>query len=165
VITTVGYHAGNRAGMRQQSIDCPLADRQPCLPGQRVPHGVAIQLLVTLNAEGSHRRTFARINEAELDAGLIGVPRHLAAQRIDFFDQVPFGNSPDRRVARHLCDTIAIHRQQQGSRAHARRGQGGLTAGMTSAHHDDVDGLSHVQPFLISQYRIRKKSDREFRLS
>jgi hypothetical protein len=151
--------------MRQQTIDRPLADRQPCLPAQRSLHGVSIQLLVALDAEGSHRRAFTRIDEAELDAGLISVPRHLPTQRIDFLYQMSLGDSPDRRVARHLRDAVAIHCEQQGSRTHARRGQGGFTAGMASTHYNDVNRLFHVQPVSICRYRILKRSDQESRPS
>jgi hypothetical protein len=75
-----------------------------------------------LDTKGSHRRAFACIDETELDAGLIRVPRHFPAQRIDFLYQMSFGNSSDRRVTRHLRDSVAIHGEQQGARPHARCG-------------------------------------------
>jgi hypothetical protein len=108
--------------MRQQAINCALADCQSRLLTQRSSHGVPVQFLVALDAQGSHRRTFACIDKAELDAGLIRVPRHLTAHRINFFDQMSFGYASNRRITGHLCDPVGIHREQQGSRAHARRG-------------------------------------------
>jgi hypothetical protein len=98
--------------MRQQAINRSLADCQFRLLTQRSSHGVPVQFLVALDAQGSHRRTFARIDKAELDAGLIRVPRHLPAQRINFFDKVPFGYASDRRITGHLCDPVGIHREQ-----------------------------------------------------
>src|SRR5512147_1776002 len=117
--------------MRQQAVDSPLADRQPCLLAQRALHGLSVQLLIALDAEGSNRRTFTRIDEAELDAGLVRIPRHLSTQRINFLYQMSLRDSSDRRIARHLCDAILIHREEQGVRTHARCGQRSLTACMT----------------------------------
>src|SRR4029078_12512745 len=79
LITAIRHHACHRTGMRQQAIDRPFADRQPCLTAQRALHGVSIQLLIALDAEGSDCRSLARIDETELDAGLIGVACHLPA--------------------------------------------------------------------------------------
>ena len=151
--------------MCQQAIDRSLADRQPCLAAQRSLHGLPVQFLVALDAEGSHRRAFARIDETELDAGLISVPRHLPAQRIDLLYHMSFGDSPDRRVARHLRDSVMIHCEQQGTRTHTCRGQGCFAACMTSPHHNGVHCLSHVQPFPTCRYRILKRSDQESRPS
>ena len=136
--------------MRQQAINRALADCQSRLLAQRSSHGVSVQFLVALDAQGSHCRTFARIDETELDTGLIRVPRHLPAHRINFFDQMPLRYASDRRITGHLCNPVAIHREQQGARTHARRGQGGLTACMTSAHYDDINDVSHVHLFLLT---------------
>jgi hypothetical protein len=129
--------------MRQQAVDSPLADRQPCLPAQRALHGLSVQFLIALDAEGSNRRAFTRIDDAELDAGLVGIPCHLSTQRINFLYQMSLGDASNRRIARHLRNAILVHREEQGVRTHARCGQRSFTAGMTSAHHNNVDYLSH----------------------
>jgi hypothetical protein len=95
--------------MCQQTVDRPLANRQPFLPAQRALHGLSVQLLIALDSEGSNRRAFTRIDEAELDAGLVGIPCHLPAQCIDFLYQMSLGDSSNCRIARHLRDAFSIH--------------------------------------------------------
>src|SRR4029079_13850041 len=99
-------------------------------------------------------RALARIDETELDAGLIGVSWHFTTQCVDFVYQIALGDSPDRRIARHLRDTVVIHRKQQGVRTHACRGQSGLTAGMASTYHNDVKFRSHGQRVLLSDTEL-----------
>ena len=70
--------------------------------------------------------------------------RHRAAERVDFLDQVALADAADRRVAAHLPERLDALRQQQRARAHARRGQGGLGAGMAAAYNDDVEFLGET---------------------
>ena len=109
-----------------------------------------VQRAVGLRARRAHRRTLAGIERAELDAGAIGRARHRAAERVDLLDEVTLADAADRRVAAHLAERLDALRQQQRARAHARRGQRGLGAGVAAADDDDVErfrkahGLSEV---------------------
>ena len=85
-----------------------------------------------------HRGTLAAVENAELDAGLIGHPAHQAVQGIDFAHQRALGQTADRRVARHLADGFQFMRQQQRLGAETRRSGSGFTAGMTAADNYDV---------------------------
>ena len=86
------------------------------------------------------------VEDAELDAALVGGDRHRAAQRIDFLDQVALADAADRRVAAHLSERLDVVRQQQRLAAHAGGRQGGLGAGMAAADDDDVEflGVEHL---------------------
>ena len=71
----------------------------------------------------------------------VGEHAHHAAERVDLADDLPLGHSADRRIAAHLADGVAVHRQQRGAQAHPRRGQGRLEPGMPRAHHDDIESV------------------------
>jgi hypothetical protein len=101
-----------------------------------------IRLLVGLRAGRMHRRPLAAVEHAELDAGRIDCPTHFAAERIDLTDDLPFGNSADRRIAAHLADGVAIHREQRGPRAEPRRRQRRLHTGVPGADHHNVEIIS-----------------------
>ena len=68
----------------------------------------------------------------------VGQLAHDAAQRIDLSDQVPFRNSADRRVARHLRDKINIHGDHRGSQTEPGASSRRLATGMTGADNDDI---------------------------
>jgi len=75
--------------------------------------GELIKLFVALRARRLHGGSLAGIQHAELQARFVGVARHLPAQRIDLAHDLPFGQSANGRIARHLSDTVEIHREQQ----------------------------------------------------
>ena len=63
-----------------------------------------------------HRRAFAAIEQAELNARGIDRLAHRTAEGVDFTHDLPLGNATDRRIAAHLGDGVAIGRQQRGPR-------------------------------------------------
>src|SRR5262249_40364082 len=79
----------------------------------------------------------ARVESAELDACLVGGERHRPAQSVDLLDQVPFPYAPYRGIARHLPERLDAMREQQRAAPHARGGERGFGAGVTSADNDD----------------------------
>src|ERR1041384_3829319 len=54
---------------------------------------------------------------------------------------MPFRNSTNRRVARHLADEIKIQRDQSGFSAETSCGRRGLTTSMAGANHDYIEDL------------------------
>src|SRR6476659_841246 len=63
-----------------------------------------------------------------------------------------FGNTADRRIARHLCDTGRIHRQEERGCAHPGGRQRGFAARMPPADDDHVKPLRHgVIPYFPIQ--------------
>jgi hypothetical protein len=61
-----------------------------------------IQHAVGLGAGGPDRRTLARIEDAELDAGLVRGEGHGATQGVHLLDQVALADAADGRIAGHL---------------------------------------------------------------
>ena len=63
---------------------------------------------------------------------------HQTVQCIDFADQVPFGDSANRRIARHLCNQINVQGEECGVQSHARGRHRRLAAGMSRADYDHI---------------------------
>ena len=112
-----------------------------------------VQDAVGLGAGGAHRRALGAVEDAELDAALVGGDGHGAAERIDFLDQVPLADAADRRVAAHLPQRLDVVGQQQRLAAHARGRQGGLGAGVAAADDDDVEFFG-VEHGVARRYRV-----------
>ena len=85
-----------------------------------------------------HRRAFAAVEQAELNAGGVDRLAHHAAEGVDLADDLPLGHAADRRVAAHLGDGVAVRREQADARADPRRGHRRLDAGMPRADHEHV---------------------------
>src|SRR5439155_14962667 len=129
------------AADRLDPVHGPPVDHEACLRAHRGLHRHTALLLVALRPQRAHGRPVPRVEHAELDAGLVGVATHLAAQRVDLLHEVALGDAADRWIAGHLRDLVLIHREQGRARAHAGRGQRSLAAGMASADYDHVEAL------------------------
>src|SRR5690606_20440493 len=134
----VGDSAFDTIAMHDQIVDGLLENLQIRLVFQDFADRRLVQHAVGLDAGGAHGRTLAAVEHAELDAAAVGGARHGAAEGIDFLDQMAFADAADGRIARHLAEGYDVVGQQQGSAAHARRGQAGLGAGMAAADDDDI---------------------------
>src|SRR5690606_29995736 len=100
------------AVLDNQVVDGLLEDREVRLVFQGGADGGFIQHAVGLGARGTHRRALARIEDAELDAALVGGARHGAAEGINFFYQMALADAADGRVAAHLAEGLNVVRQQ-----------------------------------------------------
>ena len=70
-------------------------------------HRCAVERAVGLGAGPAHRRTFAAVEQAELDAGGIGDPAHQPVQRIDLAHQMALAHPADGGIAGHLAQGVA----------------------------------------------------------
>ena len=104
-------------------------------------HGPGVELAVGLGPGPAHRRALAAVEQAELDPGAVGDPAHEAVESVDLAHQVALAEAADGRVARHRADRRDAVGHERGARADARRGGGGLAAGMPAADHDDVEAV------------------------
>jgi hypothetical protein len=93
---------------------------------------------VGLGAGGAHGRALGGVQDAELDARLVGGDRHRPTHGIDFLDQVALADPADGGIAGHLAQGFDVVRQQQGFLAHACCGQCSFGAGVTAANDNDV---------------------------
>jgi hypothetical protein len=73
-----------------------------------------------------------------LNSRFIDGSAHLAAKRVDFFDQMPLANPTDGRVTRHLADVVEIESKHQSVASHARGGQTSLDPSMAGANDNYV---------------------------
>ena len=97
--------------------------------------------LVLLGARAANGRAPTAVEQPELDPAGVGEPAHLPAQGVDLADEMALGQAAYRRVARHPRHRVTTQRDHRGDAAHARRGQGGLAAGVPGSDHHDVEAL------------------------
>ena len=62
----------------------------------------------TITVNGPDGRTVARVEHSELNARVVGVDAHLAAQRVNLPNHMPLADTSDGRVAGHLPDGVEI---------------------------------------------------------
>src|SRR5579884_957048 len=108
----------------------------------------AICRFVRLRSQSAHRRSLRFVQEARVHRTPVDDARHLAAERVDFADQLPFGAAADRRVARERTDTFGIAGYEHRRHAEARRSEGRFNARMTAADNNNArvvraEGLVH----------------------
>ncbi len=112
----------------------------------RALHGGGVELAVGLGAGAAHRGAFAAVQNAELDAALVGDAAHQAVQCIDLPHQMALAEPADRRIAGHRADGRKFVRHQRGFGAHPRGRSRGFAAGVAAADDDDVEFSVHWEP-------------------
>ncbi len=146
----LGDDAGDPVALHDQVVHALLEELQVGLGVQQRAHGPLVELPVGLGAGGPDGRALAGVEGAEVDAGPVGRRGHEAAQRVDLLRQVALADAADGRVAAHLADGFQVLGEQQRAGAQARRGRGGLGAGVAAADHDHVPGVgaAHIAGIL-----------------
>jgi hypothetical protein len=135
------HGADHAIALDHQVVDRLLEQRQVRLVFQHAADRGLVQDAVGLGPGRAHRRPLAAVEDAELDAALVGRQRHRAAERVDLLDQMALADAADRGVAAHGPQRLDVVAQQQGLAAHARGGERGLGAGMAAADDDDIEFL------------------------
>ena len=121
----------NLGGVALVQVEVGLVFNQPL-------HAELVSLLVALRTRRLHRRPFAGVEHAKLDAGGVGVQAHDPTQSVDLAHDVALGQAADRRIAGHLGDGVEVLRQNGGLAAEPGRRQGRLHPGMAGAADDDI---------------------------
>ena len=85
----LGDHPGDPLAGDGDVVHRRLEERQPGLVLEPPADRRLVHHPVGLGPRGPHRRTLGGIENAELDAALVGRRGHRAAQGVDFLDQVP----------------------------------------------------------------------------
>jgi hypothetical protein len=127
-----------RSPLEDQVVRRLLEQRQVRLVFEATADRLLVQLPVGLGAGGPYRRALGGIQDAELDARLVGRRRHRTTQRIDLLDQMPLADAADRGIAGHRAEGFDVVGEQQRARTGTRRSQRGLGAGMAAANHDHI---------------------------
>jgi hypothetical protein len=92
----LGDGTDDAVALHHQVVHRLLEQPQVGLVLQPAPDGRLVQHPVGLRPGGAHRRPLAGIEDAELDAGLVGGQRHRAAECIHLLDQMPLADAADR---------------------------------------------------------------------
>ena len=140
------HHAFARAGgLHHQVIHCLLKQPEIGLVLQHATHGGLIQNAVGLRTGGAYRRALAGVENAKLNACLVGGQCHGPAHRVHLFDQMALADAANRRIATHLSQGFNVVAQQQGFAAHARSSQCCLGSGMATTNNNDIKflGVQH----------------------
>ncbi len=116
---------------------------------EEFPHADAVEGLVALGAGAPDGGAAGGIEQAELDAGLVGDLSHDAAEGVDLADEVSFGDAADGGVAGHLGDEVGIEGEECGAQAHAGGGDGGLAAGMAGSDNGYVEVFCDGHNFIL----------------
>ena len=150
-----GDHAGDRAVFGEDLHHLRLLDRQVFLQLQRVLHDLLIAAAVGLSAQGPDGGAFAPVEQAVLDAGLVGGPAHLAAQCVDLAHQLPLARAAHGGVAGHVAHRVQIDGEADGAQTHAGGGESGLNARVTRTDDSNIklsgDALGHVDGLPFSK--------------
>ena len=136
--TQLGDGARNAVAFHNQVITGLRKNREVRLVFQTTANRLLVKHTVGLSTCGAHRRTFRRIENAELDTGFIGGRGHGTAQRIDFFNQVAFADTANRWVATHHTQRFHAVRQQQRARTRAGRRQRSFGSGMAATDNNHI---------------------------
>ena len=139
--TNLRHGAHHAVTLDHQVVHGLLKKPQVGLVFQALADGRFVQHPVGLRPGGAHGGPFGAVEDAKLDARLVGGQGHGAAHGVDFLDQVALADAANRGVATHLPQGFDVVRQQQGFATHACRGQGGLGPGVAAADHNHVEGL------------------------
>ena len=89
---------------------------------QRFLHDLLIPSPVRLHAQGVYGGTLAAVEHPELNARFVRRFAHLAAERVQLPDKMPFAGAADGGVARHIPDAVEIHCEANGGKPEPRRG-------------------------------------------
>jgi hypothetical protein len=152
--TTPTPHARDALSLDHDRLGHLLAQRQVLLPFDDQLGEELISFLVALGTRAVHRGPFAAVEQPELDGRGIGQDAHGAPQGVDLANDLPLGDSADRRVTAHLTDGIAVHRQERGSQAHPRGGQGGLEPSMAGADDDHIEPIRITHTVASSSFAV-----------
>src|SRR5208282_6222111 len=75
----------------------------------------------------------------ELDARRVRVQGHLPVKGIDLLHEVSLAKAAHGGIAGHIRDSVKVHRQKKGFRAHARGSQRCLTTRVSRTDNDYVE--------------------------
>ena len=123
-------------------------------------HPELVGFFIALSAGCANARSFCGIEHAKLDAGGVGIESHRSAQRVDFTNHVPFGESTYRGITGHLANGIRVLSEEKRLATEAGCRQGGFNASVASPNHDNVVvfWINEVAQVTRSRCRVRSVS-------
>ena len=138
---------------------------QIVLGHRRSQHLALVNCAVCLCARALHGGAFAAVQQAELDAGLVGNFAHHAVHRINFAYQVPLAQSANGRITGHHANAGQRHRDKRCIRAHPRSRVGGLCTRMATTDHQNVKMFHVKHSCHLPKQKLEKISSSRFSTS
>ncbi len=129
--------------LHEQITDHALEQLQSGDVFEQAPHRAFVKAAVGLGAGSAHRRAFAGVERAELDARLVDGEGHDTAEGVDFFDQMPLADTTDGWIAGHLADGIEVLGEQKCAHAETGGRSSRFRPGVTTANDDDIKLILH----------------------
>jgi hypothetical protein len=102
------HRAGHPVALHQQVVHRLLEQPQVGLVLQPAADRGLVEDAVGLRPRGAHRRALAGVEDAELDAALVGGQRHGAAQRVHLLDQVALADAADAEGLQLICPSVSM---------------------------------------------------------
>ena len=140
--------AGGGTVVDEEVVGLPLDHRQVRASADRLLHRSGVEPPIGLRPRAPDRRSLAPIENAKLDAALVGDPAHQSVEGIDLADEMALAQAADGGIAGHGADGVEAMGDERSLRAHARRRGRGLAAGMPAADHDDIVTCVHMAKVL-----------------
>jgi hypothetical protein len=113
-----------------------------------------VRLFVALGAGSADARAFVAVQHSALDCRGVGVQSHESAERVNFTNDMAFGESADGGVARHLADGVEVLRKHDDLASEAAGCHGGFNSGVSCADNCDIVN------FRIDEHVLRGTSRR-----
>jgi hypothetical protein len=101
-------------------------------------HRRAVEATVGLGSRPADGRTFAAIEQPELDSSAVSYPTHHAIEGIDLAHEMAFAQATNSRVAGHFPYGFNPVGHKAGVRAGARSRCRRLAASVSAANYDDI---------------------------
>jgi hypothetical protein len=152
--------SGHGAIGHHEIVDLAFDHGQIVGLADRPLHRLGVELAIGLRARAAHGWPLAAIEDAELDAALVGSAPHQAVERVDLAHEMALSEPADRRIAGHRPNGRKPVGHERRPCAHARGGRRGLAARVATPDHDDVEGAVHAG-FLPERQGSNKDSERE----
>ena len=112
---------------------------------QQLQHLAGVLALIGLGPQGTHRGAAAGVEDALLQSGGIGQPTDHAAEGIHLVHQLALGRTANGRVAGLPSDAVQIEAKQRRAQSEPGGRERRLTAGMATAHHDQLEPLDELR--------------------
>ena len=138
------HKAGDPTALEAQGSCFSLDDRQAGLRIDQVVDRLLVAAAVGLDARPAHGSALAGIEHPVMDRGMVGSAGNQPVKGIDLADQMALAKSAHRRIARHRADLLTVEADQGDRRTKPGRRGCRLGAGVTAAHHDDVEFAAHA---------------------
>ena len=150
----LGDGPNHAVAIHDQIIASLGKNRQVRLVLESATDRLFVQNPIGLRPGCAHGRPFRGVEDAELNACFVRGRSHCAAQGIDFFNQMPFADTANRRVATHHAQRFHAVCQQQRARTRARRRQRRLGTGMAATHDNHIKTIRKFHALLSASLNL-----------